>query len=159
MANYCEFTLEAYGNKAQLLKFRKWMEAEYKYSIENGVPKYSGTSDKHFRKVVKFNSKLKKLSNEYVLIGEGACNFGATECLVTPFLPSCYNASYDPFDLLITEHEVDLVKASKLLNIHIEMQTDDHLKTYSESFYITNGYFFCKRGLHYDEQIVPFSEL
>lgn len=159
MSNLCEFTLEAYGEKSQLLKLVEWLKADYRYCIEGGSPRYSGTSDRHFRKVLKFKAKIKRSLNEYVLNGKGICGFGATECLVTPFMPSCYNASYDPFDLLIAEHEIDLVKASTLLGIDIEMKTDDPQKTYSESFFISNGQFMCKRGLHYDEEIVPFEAL
>ena len=144
MSNLCEFTLRATGKKEQLSKLNEWLNADYRYYFVNGEAKYSGTSKRHFRRIVDFVSKISRKNDEYLLSGKGSCQFDAEKSLINSFMDDYRKVSLDPFDKLVSSHEINLKTASKLLGVDIEMRTEIPFENFDKIFYISNGNSFHK---------------
>ena len=143
MANDCNFDLLAKGRKEDLEKLKEWLESDYHYFInDKGEPCYEG-GEHHFWRIFDFDGEIYEEDHEkYVLSGYGTCAWSVYCCMIRDnAMGTYYLRSGDPLDPLRQKHEIDLLEASRLLNLSVEIFASEPGCGFAEHYLISDGKF------------------
>lgn len=133
MPNYCSFVIRAEGKTENIEKLYKWLNADYTYDREEGIEFCS--EEHHFYRVFEcicdesFDDKDEWDSKEF----SGYCAWSVSSCMID----SEENYSYYSGQ----KYEIDLLEASKILDLTIKVASDELGCSFAEHYIIRNGEF------------------
>lgn len=144
MQNLCDFCLVAKGEKSKLEQLAEWLQnTTYNYRRDSEhTLQYNGKAERHFWNIDSFDYSLYDNGDCYMsMLGNGQCKFSVEYCMIDN---PCTMYSHDciedqELNSLMKKHEISLQEASKLLNLDIEIFSEEPKSNWAEHLVISNG--------------------
>lgn len=141
MPNICDFDMLVEGKKKDIDTFTKWLEADYHYFVDDsGVPKLECSSDYHFYRVFDvYYDEIDAEDDEVIRqVISGDCAWSVTVCMLRNCGSLYYKRSEDD-EFKDIRKDIDLIEASWLLNLKIEVYSKESGMCFAEHYLIDNG--------------------
>ena len=141
MPNICDFDMLVEGKKKDIDTFTKWLEADYHYFVDDsGVPKLECSSDYHFYRVFDvYYDEIDAEDDEVIRqVISGDCAWSVTVCMLRNCGSLYYKRSEDD-EFKDIRKDIDLIQASWLLNLKIEVYSKESGMCFAEHYLIDNG--------------------
>ena len=141
MPNLCDFDMLVEGKKKDVDTFTKWLEADYHYFVDDsGIPKLECSSDYHFYRVFdvyydEINAKDDEVIRQII---SGDCAWSVTVCMLRNCGSLYYKRTEDD-EFKDIRKDIDLIEASWLLNLKIEVYSKEPGMCFAEHYLIDNG--------------------
>lgn len=152
MANDCDFDMAVRGKKKDINKLIEWLEADYDYIVDNnGMPKVMCDSDHHFYRIFDICSNENDAEDDKAItqIISGYCAWSVAVCMLRNVPFSYYQHDDDRFENLYKD--IDLLEASELLNLTIEIYSREPGMCFAEHYLIDKGKMIIKDCEDYHE--------
>ena len=141
MPNICDFDMLVEGKKKDVDTFTKWLEADYHYFVDDsGVPKLECSSDYHFYRVFDvYYDEIDAKDDEVIRqVISGDCAWSVTVCMLRNCGSLYYKRTEDD-EFKDIRKDIDLIEASWLLNLKIEVYSKEPGMCFAEHYLIDNG--------------------
>lgn len=149
MANTCEYNMMVKGKKKDVDTLVKWLNAGYDYFIDdNGVPTLVCDSDHHFYRVLSAQSGEIDGEDEDVIrqTVHGDCAWSVATSMLKG-RESIYHMPNDKFEDI--RKDVNLVDASWLLDLEIEVYSKEPGMCFAEHYLINGGKMIIKESTEF----------
>ena len=147
MANICDFSMKVVGEKAKIEKFVEWLKARYGYwKTPDGQLHVRCSSDRHFYRVDDVSVRIESENTAYI---SGYCAWSVL-CSMIDAGPFSYYSKKDDSFASIRKH-IDLIEASKILDLKIEIYSCECGMQFSEHLRIEKGEYIKNECAQYNE--------
>lgn len=147
MANKCIYEMKVKGNKDKIEKLLSYLKADYRY---DDIKLLECTADKHFFGIFKCEVIKKEKNNgfyEYIL--SGICAWSVKYCMFKD--DYSFHSSY----MKLNKNNfkgTTLVEESRILNLDIEIFSEEMVSEFMEHFLIKKGEILINDCINYTEE-------